>query len=67
MRSISLHITPLVINNLDTGHAHTHTNAHTHDPQRMNFTKPGMNQPAAGAPGFKIFSWIHYFSKISLP
>ena len=41
MRSISHHITPLVINSLGCGHTHTHTD----DPHRINFKKPG------GTPG----------------
>ena len=32
MRSISHHITPLVINNLGHGHTHTQTHTHTHIP-----------------------------------
>ena len=30
MRSISCHITPLVINSLVGGHTYTHTHTHTH-------------------------------------
>ena len=30
MRSISYHIMPLVINNLEHGHTNTHTHTHTH-------------------------------------
>ena len=37
MRSISCHITPLVINNFR--HGDTHTHAHTNDPHRINFKK----------------------------
>ena len=48
---ISRHITPLVINSLGHGHTHTHTNMHTDDPHRINFKKPGVRGPAAGAPG----------------
>ena len=51
MESISHHITLLVINSLGGGHTHTHTNTDTHtdDPHRMNFKKPGMSRPVAGA------------------
>ena len=53
MGSISRHITPLVINSLGGGHTrkHTHTHIHTHtdDPHRINFKKPGVRRPQAGA------------------
>ena len=45
-RSISCHITPLVINSL--WRRHTHTNTHADNPHRINVKKPGACQPVAG-------------------
>ena len=36
----------LIASGADT---HTHTNTHTNDPHRINFKKPGVRRPAAGA------------------
>ena len=73
-QSYEVYITPLVINSLGCGHTdthtHTHTDTHRHtdtrmhtdNPHRNNFKKPGVSQPAAGAPGLKIspvFPGIH--------
>ena len=46
MKSISCHITPLVINSLGGSHTHIHVNTHTDDLHRINFKKP--------VPGLKI-------------
>ena len=48
MRSISCHITPLVVTSFGRGHTHTHT--HADDPHRINFKKPG----AGDVGGLKI-------------
>ena len=55
MRSISRHITPLVINSLGGGHTHTrkHTHTHTHThiqtfTDRSNSKKPSTRRPVAG-------------------
>ena len=63
MRSILHHITPLVINNLARGDAHTHT--HTNDPRRIKFKKPGV--PGRCTPGLKTTHMIGFgkLTKIS--
>ena len=47
MRFISDHIMPLVITSLRGGHSDTQT--YTYFADKINFKKPGMCQPVAGA------------------
>ena len=67
MGSISHHIMPLGINSLRHRHTHTHThthactNTHTNDSHRINFEKPGMRRPAAGAPGLITHVMVVYY------
>ena len=62
MGSMSPHIMPLVINNLEGKHTHTHTHTHIHThthmqthtytyrlPHRNNFKKSDIRRPEAGA------------------
>ena len=56
-RSISHHITPLVIHSLGGGHTDTHTHSRIH-PHRSDFKKPGA-RCGRHAPGLKTIKCSH--------